>query len=78
MDINKIQIIIQQRVKQYLLLSKAIRNNHSTKTIHAFRVASRQLLALEPVLNTPENNRYQRQRVRSLIYDNIILRLFLC
>lgn len=65
MDINKIQIIIQQRVKQYLLLSKAIRNNHSAKTIHAFRVASRQLLALEPVLNTPENNRYWAKKANS-------------
>lgn len=63
MEVKKIQVILRQNSKQYLVLSKAIRNNHSIKSIHAFRVASRQLLAINPILNYADSTKSWPKKV---------------
>lgn len=50
MAINQIEVVLRKRVGTYLSLAEIIRLNQSEKLIHDFRVASRELIALESIL----------------------------
>ncbi|HET8708247.1 MAG TPA: CHAD domain-containing protein [Pseudomonadales bacterium] len=50
MPVNQTESVLRKRVGSYLALAEAIHVNQSEKLIHDFRVASRELIALEPIL----------------------------
>lgn len=43
---------LQERIENYLQLAEQVRGDDSADTIHDFRIASRSVLALEPLLRT--------------------------
>ncbi len=63
-EIMAVKRALNKRVHSYLGIAQRVRADYSQKTIHDFRVASRQLLAIEPLLSTRSNTGYWRKRSR--------------
>ena len=58
---------LQKRVQTYLDLAELSRNDHSVVTIHDFRVSSRNLLAVEPLLRCVSETSQWKKMVRKYL-----------
>ena len=58
---------LQKRVQTYLDLAELSRNDHSVETIHDFRVSSRNLLAVEPLLRCVSETSQWKKMVRKYL-----------
>ena len=58
---------LQKRVQTYLDLAELSRNDHSVATIHDFRVSSRNLLAVEPLLRCVSETSQWKKIIRKYL-----------
>ena len=58
---------LQKRVQTYLDLAELSRNDHSVVTIHDFRVSSRNLLAVEPLLRCVSETSQWKKMIRKYL-----------
>lgn len=66
-EIFAINDVLNARVADYLRLARKLRGHNSEKLIHDFRVSSRRLLAIEPLLASQSSTRFWRQHARRLL-----------
>ena len=63
-EIIAVKRALSIRVHSYLDLAQRVRSDYSRDMVHDFRVTSRRLLAIEPLLITTSNTGYWRKRSR--------------